>query len=140
MLYSDLHQLTFDYKNASLVIDDVLCCLSKADGQMPRNIGEIFGVCCDFKSKELPSGKDWRWNQVKGRKKVLLPKSQLIGEFFQLKPRLISERSSVDHSSMELWRINILQKNSSEVIFRILWNQQRDIIAIEDFVFARISC
>lgn len=137
-----LQKLPPEYNNAALVIDNILSSdnIIKVRDTLPKEYcfttGDYIISSKDFKSKQIPAGHGWRWNQVKGRKKVWLSKSGFVGEFYKLMPRPISKNEPMKLSGQrKLWKFTVRQQNSA-VLFRILWCEKGEMtMKIEDYAF-----
>ena len=90
--------------------------------KVPKEIvkeGTIVCLTKDFKSRDIPSGANWRWNQVKARKVVRV--QNCLGlyeiEFFKLMSRPIQS------TPFKLWRFNItrLDNGLKKIRYRALW-------------------
>ena len=138
------YRLSPEYKNAANTIDEILCLPDIVFwDKIPQNFdftaGSFLAIKNDFKSKQIPSEKTWRWNQVKARKNAILINSQYYTEFYKLMPRPIYKNSTMLLSGpKKLWRFNILSKDDPKPLFIILWcekGEKEKELCIDDFKF-----
>ena len=135
--------LTPEYRNALNVIDSSISLnLIKSSYEIPNEImnqGSILQITRDFKSRNIPSGKTWRWNQVKSRYKVLLPKSKRIVEFYKLMPRSF-RKDGKPNQLYKIWKFDVFDSsNSTKITHRILWCEKglkdTETVLLEDLKF-----
>lgn len=130
-----------EYKFALNVIDKYLsrnCKLSFLN-KMSEDVmeeGNISILKKKFKSREIPAGTNWRWNQVKSRKIVQLPASDVRAEFFKLMPRKINRNGILPSFSCKLWQFNIIDIEGN-VLFRVLWCEKgkKTQFDLDDYTF-----
>ena len=136
--------LTPEYRNAMNVIDSAISLnLVKSSYDIPNEImnqGSILQITRDFKSRNIPAGKTWRWNQVKSRYKVLLPKSKGIVEFYKLMPRTFRKDAPKPNQPYKIWRFDVFDSsNGTNVTHRILWCEKglkdTETVLLEDLKF-----
>ena len=139
--YPEIQKLSPEYKNASKVIDDNLSQNILVLTEMPQeycfSTGEIIILSKDFKSKQIPGGFGWRWNQVKGRKQAILKKSGFVGQFYKLMPRPLSKNSSkILSSPKKLWRFDVFNVNNPTCVLHVLWCEKgEESLKLEDYEF-----
>ena len=139
--HTAIQELSPEYKNASKVIDDVLSQNFFINYEMPEeycfSTNEIIILSNDFKSKQIPGGFGWRWNQVKGRKQAILKKSGFKGEFYKLMPRPISKENSIKNlGPKKLWRFDVFRVDNPKILIHILWCEKgEEMLRIEDYEF-----
>ena len=136
--------LTPEYRNALNVIDNAISLqlFTSSGYEIPSNLmleGSIFLIKRDFKSRNIPSGKHWRWNQVKSRFQALLPKSKVMVEFYKLTPRSIIKTQKIPRSPYKIWRFDVFDSSRSNVKYRMIWCEKgikdNDTIFLEDLQF-----
>lgn len=130
-----------EYRNAAVILDEHLLKFPHIAGLdfIPLEIkeeGNISIISKEFKSRDIPAGKTWRWNQVKSRKQVLLTKTRIRVEIFKLMPRKVSKDSALPNETLKLWQYNIFDCNLC-VKMKALWCERgiTKKLAIEDFKF-----
>lgn len=103
------------------------------------NEGSMILIKKDFKSRNIPAGEYWRWNQVKSRYKVLLPITRLWVEFYKLLPRSVDKKEKTPKTPFKIWRFDVFESDSNKVKFRILWCEKgikdKDKLLLEDLKF-----
>lgn len=135
--------LSPEFKNAVYVVGSILCDPIAATTKIPKEIiyeNSVAVVSDPLKSREIPSGKNWRWNQVKARKRVALQKNQILYnvEFCKLMPRAIKSELPIPRNirGMKMWKFVISDNYNSEVKYHVLWCQKgMKRLVIEDFRF-----
>lgn len=70
-----------------------------------------------FRTRDIPCGEHWRWNQSKGRFTAKLPKSNKEIEFFKLIPRAMTKIYKTP--KMKLWVFKVSCPDQPS--FRVLW-------------------
>lgn len=132
-----------EYKKAIEVISHVLEQDFRSEfnySKVPKEIvteGTIVCISKDFKSRDIPSDFNWKWNQVKARKVVCIQTNngKYEVEFFKLMARPCQE------ISYKLWRFNVKLVGNEKYRFRVLWCEQgvkSDIlssVALDDLQF-----
>lgn len=116
--------LSPEYRNAMNVIDNAIVrkCFTTITDDLPKEIvrqGSISVVKNDFTSKNIPSGPNWGWNQVKSRKKLQLPKSNVLVEFYKLMPR--RKTRDIQLVPLKIWRFDVFDSKEQKKKFTIVW-------------------
>lgn len=114
--------LTPEYRNAMNMIDNAIVskCFTTITNDVPKEMcqGSISLVKNNFTSKNIPSGLNWGWNQVRSRYKTQLPKSNVSVEFYKLIPR--RRIREIQITSMKIWRFDVFDSREQRT-FTILW-------------------
>ena len=92
------------------------------------NQGSISMFYEPFSARNLPSGKNWRWNQTKARKQAVLRRNNAVVNFFKLstRKRNIKDKSTIP--GFKMWQFEV-KLNGTEPVF-VLWCEKG--VNIED--------
>lgn len=128
-----------EYRKAYEVINNILSNNienEKLNTAIPIDIlkaGTIVFIGKDFKSRNIPSGTHWSWNQVKAKKIANIQNAhgEFVIEFFKLMSR------PVQNVPYKLWRFNVTKfdRGAQKTVFRVLWCEKGDLIDVQDFEF-----
>lgn len=140
-------KLSPEYQNAVNMLDRVISNTNIRSGDVIpeeiKNEGTIVFLKNDFKSRNIPAGEDWRWNQAKSRRRVVLPQSANLVEFYKLMPRPLYNQtcsSNFPKRCFKIWRFDVYNLSGSQIRFRALWCEKgikndATTMSLEDFRF-----
>ena len=83
--------------------------------------GSILMFCEPFSARNLPSGKNWRWNQTKARKQAFLKKrGNAVVNFFKLSTRKRNVKDSGSIPGFKMWQFELFLHKEDEPVY-IIW-------------------